>query len=76
MISGASIRCARNYDLFVALVFLVLLTLLAGFICIAFVLLLENPLLTRVELTGNFINLLLLAYALPALLMLLLLCLL
>jgi uncharacterized membrane protein len=50
----------------------VLLTVLAGFISIFGVLLLENPMLTRVDLGGSFINLLLLAYALPSVLMLLL----
>jgi uncharacterized membrane protein len=50
----------------------VLLTVLAGLISVFGVLLLENPMLTRVYLDGSFINLLLLAYALPAVLMLLL----
>ncbi len=49
-----------------------LITLLAGLICIFGILLLENPMLTRVTIDGSFINLLLLAYALPAVLMLLL----
>ena len=50
----------------------VLLTVLAGLIGIFGILLLENPMITTVYLEGGFINLLLLAYALPALLMLLL----
>jgi len=50
----------------------VLLTVLAGLISIFGILLLENPMVTGVYLDGSFINLLLLAYALPALLMLLL----
>jgi uncharacterized membrane protein len=50
----------------------VLLTLFAGLIGVFGLLLLENPVLTTVELSGSFINLLLLAYALPAILMLLL----
>ena len=49
-----------------------LLTGFAGLVGVFGVLLLENPMLTSVELTGRFINLLLLAYALPAVLMLLL----
>ena len=49
-----------------------LITLLAGLICFFGILLLENPMLTRVTIDGSFINLLLLAYALPAVLMLLL----
>ncbi len=49
-----------------------LLTVLAGLIGIFGILLLENPMITTVYLEGGFINLLLLAYALPALLMLLL----
>ena len=50
----------------------VLLTVFAGLAGVFGLLLLENPVLTRVELGGGFINLLLLAYALPAVLMLLL----
>jgi uncharacterized membrane protein len=50
----------------------VLLTLLAGLIGIFGLLVLENPMLSSVRLDGSFVNLLLLAYALPALLMLLL----
>jgi uncharacterized membrane protein len=50
----------------------VLLTVFAGLAGVFGLLLLENPLLTTVELGGSFINLLLLAYALPAILMLLL----
>ena len=50
----------------------VLITVLAGLICFFGLLVLENPMLTRVDVGGNFLNLLLLAYALPAVLMLLL----
>jgi len=50
----------------------VLLTGLAGLIAVFGVLVLENPMLTRVDIDGSFLNLLLLAYALPAILMLLL----
>jgi len=50
----------------------VLLTVLAGLISIFGLLLLENPMLTRVYVGGSFISLLLLAYALPSVLMLLL----
>jgi uncharacterized membrane protein len=50
----------------------ILLTVFAGLAGVFGLLLLENPVLTRVELGGGFINLLLLAYALPAVLMLLL----
>ncbi|MGE5159274.1 MAG: DUF2339 domain-containing protein, partial [Gemmatimonas sp.] len=50
----------------------ILLTVLAGLIGVFGLLLLENPMLTSVELTGRVVNLLLLAYALPAVLMLLL----
>jgi uncharacterized membrane protein len=50
----------------------VLITVFAGLVGVFGLLLLENPLLTTVELGGRFINLLLLAYALPAILMLLL----
>jgi uncharacterized membrane protein len=49
-----------------------LLTAFAGVVGVAGLLLLENPILTTVQLDGGFINLLLLAYALPAVLMLLL----
>jgi uncharacterized membrane protein len=49
-----------------------LLTVLAGLICVFGLLVLENPMLSSVRLDGSFINLLLLAYALPAVLMLLL----
>lgn len=50
----------------------VLLTVLAGLVGVFGLLLLENPLLNTVEVGGGFVNLLLLAYALPAVLMLLL----
>jgi uncharacterized membrane protein len=50
----------------------VLVTVLAGIISIFGILLLENPMITTVYLDGSFINLLLLAYALPSVLMLLL----
>jgi len=50
----------------------VALKVFAGVVAVFGVLLLENPLLTTVHLDGAFINLMLLAYALPALLMLLL----
>ena len=50
----------------------VLLTAFAGVVGVFGLLLLENPILTTVQLDGGFINLLLLAYALPAVLMLLL----
>jgi len=50
----------------------VLLTLFAGLVGVFGLLLLENPMLSWITLTGRFINLLLLAYALPAVLMLLL----
>ena len=50
----------------------VLLTAGAGFVGVFGVLLLENPIMSSIELTGSFLNLLLLAYALPAVLMLLL----
>ena len=50
----------------------VLLTVLAGLAAVFGVLLIESPILTTVQLDGSFINLLLLAYALPATLMLLL----
>jgi uncharacterized membrane protein len=50
----------------------ILITVLAGLISIFGVLALENPMLSSVSLDGSFINLLLLAYALPAMLMLLL----
>jgi len=50
----------------------VLLTAGSGLIGLFGVLILENPVLTSVELAGGFLNLLLLAYALPAVLMLLL----
>ena len=50
----------------------VMLTVLAGLIAVFGVLVLENPMLTRVDIDGSFLNLLLLAYALPAILMLLL----
>jgi len=50
----------------------VALTIIAGLIAVFGLLLLENPLLTTVRLDGTFVNLLLLAYALPAVLMLLL----
>ena len=49
-----------------------LLTVLAGLIGVFGLLLAENPVITAVRLDGGFINLLLLAYALPAVLMLLL----
>jgi len=50
----------------------VLLTAFAGLVAVFGLLLLENPLLTTVHLDGAVVNLLLLAYALPAVLMLLL----
>jgi uncharacterized membrane protein len=50
----------------------VLITILAGLIAIFGVLILENPMLTWMNIGGNVINVLLLAYALPAVLMLLL----
>jgi uncharacterized membrane protein len=50
----------------------VLLTVFAALAAVFGVLLSENPMLTRVEMSGSFVNLLLLAYALPAVLMLLL----
>jgi len=50
----------------------VLLTAGSGLVGVFGVLILENPLLSSVELAGSFLNLLLLAYALPAVLMLLL----
>jgi uncharacterized membrane protein len=50
----------------------VLLTVFAGVVGVFGLLLLENPMLTLVALDGTVINLLLLAYALPAVLMLLL----
>jgi uncharacterized membrane protein len=50
----------------------VLLAVAAGLIGVFGVLILENPIFTTVELGGSFLNLLLLAYALPAVLMLLL----
>ncbi|HLZ03840.1 MAG TPA: DUF2339 domain-containing protein [Bradyrhizobium sp.] len=49
-----------------------LLTVVAGLTAVFGLLLFENPILTTVQLDGSFINLLLLAYALPAVLMLLL----
>jgi uncharacterized membrane protein len=49
-----------------------LLTGFAGITAVFGLLLFENPVLTRVELGGSFVNLLLLAYAMPAVLMLLL----
>jgi uncharacterized membrane protein len=50
----------------------VLLTVFAGLVAVFGLLLFENPLLNTTEVGGGFINLLLLAYALPAILMLLL----
>jgi uncharacterized membrane protein len=50
----------------------VLLTVSAGLVGVFGLLLFENPLLNTIEVGGGFINLLLLAYALPAILMLLL----
>jgi uncharacterized membrane protein len=50
----------------------VLITALAGLIGIFGILLLENPMIASVHLEGSFLNLLLLAYALPSALMLLL----
>jgi uncharacterized membrane protein len=50
----------------------VLLTLFAGLVGVFGLLLFENPMLTWMTLNGSFINLLLLAYAMPAVLMLLL----
>jgi uncharacterized membrane protein len=49
-----------------------LITILAGLIAIFGVLILENPMLTWMDIGGSVINVLLLAYALPAVLMLLL----
>jgi uncharacterized membrane protein len=49
-----------------------LITMFAGLISIFGILLLENPMISAVQLDGRFINLLLLAYAIPAVLMLLL----
>jgi uncharacterized membrane protein len=49
-----------------------LLTVFAGLTAVFGLLLLENPVLTPVRLDGAFLNLLLLAYAIPAVLMLLL----
>jgi len=48
------------------------LTAIAGLVAVFGLLLLENPLITTVHLDGAVVNLLLLAYAMPALLMLLL----
>jgi len=50
----------------------VLLTVFAGLVGVFGLLLFENPMLNTIEVGGNFLNLLLLAYALPAILMLLL----
>src|SRR6185312_7374586 len=50
----------------------VLLAAFAGVVSVFGLLLLENRILTPIQLDGGFINLLLLAYALPAVLMLLL----
>jgi len=50
----------------------VLLTIAAGLVAIFGVLILENPMLVWMDINGRLINLLLLAYALPAVLMLLL----
>jgi uncharacterized membrane protein len=50
----------------------VLLTVFAGLVSVFGLLLFENPLLNTIEVGGSFVNLLLLAYALPAILMLLL----
>jgi len=50
----------------------ILLTVFAGLIGIIGVLLLENPMFTSTNINGRFFNLLLLAYAMPAVLMLLL----
>jgi uncharacterized membrane protein len=50
----------------------VLLTVFAGLVSVFGLLLFENPLLNTIEVGGSFLNLLLLAYALPAILMLLL----
>jgi uncharacterized membrane protein len=50
----------------------VLLTVFAGLVGVFGLLLFENPLLNTIEVGGSFVNLLLLAYALPAILMLLL----
>jgi uncharacterized membrane protein len=50
----------------------VLITILAGLIAIFGVLILENPMLTWMNIGGHVVNVLLLAYALPAVLMLLL----
>jgi uncharacterized membrane protein len=50
----------------------VLLTVFAGLVGVFGVLILENPMLTWTNIEGSFVNILLLAYALPAVLMLLL----
>jgi uncharacterized membrane protein len=50
----------------------ILLTVFAGLIGVFGVLLLENPMFTSTNINGRFLNLLLLAYAMPAVLMLLL----
>ncbi len=50
----------------------VVLTAIAGLICVFGLLLLENPLIWRIDVGGAVFNLLLLGYALPAVLMLLL----
>jgi uncharacterized membrane protein len=50
----------------------VLLTVAAGLVAIFGVLILENPMLAWMDINGRLVNLLLLAYALPAVLMLLL----
>ncbi len=47
-------------------------TVLAALICVFGLLALENPMLSHVQITGRFINLILLGYALPSILMLLL----
>ena len=50
----------------------ILLTVFAGLVGVFGLLILENPTITRMDISGQFINLLLLAFALPAVLMLLL----
>jgi len=50
----------------------VLLTVFAGLVAVFGLLLFKNPLLNTIEVGGSFVNLLLLAYALPAIMMLLL----
>jgi uncharacterized membrane protein len=65
-------RLSLRTDSLVHNVGAVALTVFAGLVAVFGLLLLENPLLTTVHLDGAVINLVLLAYALPAVLMLLL----